>query len=66
MKECKEDAVAAIALPYTKSHVKVTKTVEKILNSLEILIIWCDGVNVKIDGTNDSLQLDRVKRAPLE
>lgn len=56
MKESEEDSIVAIALPYTKAHVKVVKTVEKTLNSLEILTIWCDGVNVKIDGNNKILE----------
>ncbi|MFL8712588.1 hypothetical protein Q3304_17590 [Clostridioides sp. GD02377] len=56
MKEYEEDAVVAIALPYTKTHVRVTKTVEKTLKSLEILTIWCDGVNVSIDGSSKILE----------
>lgn len=56
MKESEEDAVVAIALPYTKAHLKVAKTIERTLKYLEILTIWCDGVNVSIDGNSKILE----------
>lgn len=49
MKE--ENAIIAIALPYTKNHLKIIKTVEKQLNLLDIVVIWCDGLmNVLVEG----------------
>lgn len=52
MKECEENAIVAIALPYNKNHLEIMKTVEKTLNSLEIITIWCDGIGVEVYGKN--------------
>lgn len=60
----KYNYVLSKALPYTKTHVKVTKTVERTLKFLEIIIIWCDGVDVSIDGR--SKVLEQLKYAPLQ
>ncbi len=52
MKEYEEDAIVGIALPYNKNHLEIMKTVEKTLNSLGIIIIWCDGVSIEVYGKN--------------
>ncbi|ELC8401459.1 hypothetical protein QYB42_001552 [Clostridium perfringens] len=56
MKEEQENAIIAIALPYTKNHLKIIKTVKKQLNLLDIIVIWFDGLNVLIDGNNKNLE----------
>lgn len=52
MKEGEEDVIIAIALPYTKNHLKIIKTIENQLNLLDIIVIWCDGMNVLVDKKN--------------
>lgn len=56
MKECEEESIIAIALPYTKTHLQIIETVEKTLNHLEILTIWCDGANISVDGNDRILE----------
>lgn len=56
MKEDEENAIIAIALPYTKNHLKIIKTVEKQLNLLDIIVIWCDGLNVLVEGNKKNLE----------
>ena len=56
MKEEEESAIIAIALPYTKNHLKIIKTVEKQLILLDIIVIWCDGFNVLVEGNKKSLE----------
>lgn len=52
MKECEAESIIAIALPYTKTHLEIIETVEKTLNNLEIITIWCDGANISVDGND--------------
>lgn len=52
MKECEAESIIAIALPYTKTHLQIIETVEKALNNLEIITIWCYGANISVDGND--------------